>query len=505
MRTEQPQNNCHEKQNDCGYIAKERNRYFTGKYMTARDFADEQSYFLSHHRLHNRLLHGWGIVCGLKVIRHPSPNCKATWVVIQPGIALDCCGRELIIECETAYKLPLPKTSTNGQQSHPGIDTANPAAAAGDATQPESASENEEAAPGDDDEINEPFLLVLRYVEEESEHVPALYSEGHCDPSRKEANRIREKAVLDVVRLDDVDQNCWRDPEGDPEARCRDDCAEDLPGPGGSCLKPFCPCGHVVPLALITPTDWPGGDFDIDLRGRRYLPKPPEFLTHIVDTNWTHGGEVTLEEINNDWNGRLEVRFDRKLLPADGDRTGIGPFTFVVQYGGVQQAMEFLPYDSEYPPTLEDDCLAVFTIDPDYINTRRDRRSKTIVDNFVYVTIKCNYILDCHDNPVDGDFPRALFPTGDGVPGGTFESWFRVVYESDYDQDEDRPSDDYEDRPKGRHEDRPRDDDENQPKDRYKDRPRGDDEDQPKDRNKNRPKPRSKNPYNDRSEVRKEE
>jgi hypothetical protein len=74
---------------------------------------------------------------------------------------------------------------------------------------------------------------------------------------------------------------------------------------------------------------------------------------------------------------------------------------------------------------------------------------------------------------VDGDFPRALFPTGDGVPGGTFESWFRVVYQNDYDQGEDRPRD-------------------------Y-------DEGLPKDRNKNRPKPRSENGQTNRSEVPKEE
>jgi hypothetical protein len=278
--------------------------------------------------------------------------------------------------------------------------------------------------------MREPFLLVLRYVEEETERVPALYSEGECDPSRKEANRIREKAVFDVVRLDDVEGNCWLNPGGDPEAPCRDDCADDLPGPGRSCLNPVCPCGHVVPLALITPNETAEG-FEIDLLGRRYLPTPPEFLTHIVDINWPHGGELTLEEIQNDLNGRLEVRFDRKLLAADGEATGIGPFTFVVEIGGVQRNLEFLPYDGDHPPTVEDDCLAVFQIDQDYITTRRDARRKTIEGTVVHVTLKCDFILDCHNNPVDGNFLRGRFPTGDGVPGGVFESWFHVVYAAD--------------------------------------------------------------------------
>ena len=58
---------------DCGLIVSERNRYFTGKYMAARDFQGEQEYLLNRHRLHQRLLHGWGIVCGLRVRRHPDP------------------------------------------------------------------------------------------------------------------------------------------------------------------------------------------------------------------------------------------------------------------------------------------------------------------------------------------------------------------------------------------------------------------------------------------------
>ena len=69
--------------------ASERNRFFTGKSMTARDFTDEQRYFLSRHWLHNRLLHGWGIVCGLRVRYHWNPDCRDRWVIVEPGIAID--------------------------------------------------------------------------------------------------------------------------------------------------------------------------------------------------------------------------------------------------------------------------------------------------------------------------------------------------------------------------------------------------------------------------------
>src|SRR5947209_3916492 len=116
MRTREPQKKCRcedknkcrcEGQGACGFVAAERNRYFTGKYMAARDFADEQAYFLSHQRLHNRLLHGWGVVCGLGVTRHPNPDCGSRWIIVHPGVALDCCGRELILRCATPFELPL--------------------------------------------------------------------------------------------------------------------------------------------------------------------------------------------------------------------------------------------------------------------------------------------------------------------------------------------------------------------------------------------------------------
>ena len=44
--------------NNLQYSAGERNRYFYGKLMTARDFEDEQTYFNDKRRLGNRALHG---------------------------------------------------------------------------------------------------------------------------------------------------------------------------------------------------------------------------------------------------------------------------------------------------------------------------------------------------------------------------------------------------------------------------------------------------------------
>ena len=49
----------------------ERVRYFPRQLMTAEDMRTEQAYFVERLRRHNRLLHGWGIICGLQVLpRH---------------------------------------------------------------------------------------------------------------------------------------------------------------------------------------------------------------------------------------------------------------------------------------------------------------------------------------------------------------------------------------------------------------------------------------------------
>lgn len=381
MVIEQERTKCRE---ECGAVVTERNRYFTGKCMTARDFRADPDYLLSHHRLHNRLLHGWGIVCGLRVTRHKNKDCP-NWVVVRSGIALDCCGRELVLACDTPYELALP-------------------------------------------DAGEPVRLVLclRYCEEQVEHLPVLFHEGECSPDRREANRVREVVRLELRELSELDPDCWRERETGMDAPCRDDCDDGAPCRDVGCVEPWCPCGSCVPLAVIEyDPAHPERPFEIDQDGRRQLPLPSDYVTRIVGINWPHGGELTLQELE-DGGGRLEVRFDRRILPAEGEASGISEFTFVVQYGGIQQDLEFLPFERDTPPSLDedDDCLAVFTIDPAYLDRRRHREN--IAGSSVYVALKCDFIVDCHGNAVSGKHLGGRLASGDGLPGGIFESWFRV-------------------------------------------------------------------------------
>jgi hypothetical protein len=84
---------------DCRDGTLTRNRFFTGKLLSADDLAQEQAYERTKHRRHNRLLHGVGIVRGLAVGLEPRPGGGDPAIVVSPGVALDPNGDELVV-CE---------------------------------------------------------------------------------------------------------------------------------------------------------------------------------------------------------------------------------------------------------------------------------------------------------------------------------------------------------------------------------------------------------------------
>lgn len=81
----------------CGLHVPQRNAYFDGKMLTARDLTAEQTYHNGLRHLGHSVLHGMGTVCGLKVQSHPQDDCKKTHVVLTRGMALSCCGQEIIV------------------------------------------------------------------------------------------------------------------------------------------------------------------------------------------------------------------------------------------------------------------------------------------------------------------------------------------------------------------------------------------------------------------------
>ena len=74
--------------------------YFDGQALTAADFRTEQDYHRNMRYLHNRLLHGWGIVDGLDV------DNDGAAVRVGPGVAIDARGRELVLPERVGVDLP---------------------------------------------------------------------------------------------------------------------------------------------------------------------------------------------------------------------------------------------------------------------------------------------------------------------------------------------------------------------------------------------------------------
>jgi hypothetical protein len=68
-----------------------RNHYFYGKLMDELHFQMEQSYSNQKRWLLNRLSLGAGVLCGLQVTEHEGQVC------VQPGVAIDALGREIIV------------------------------------------------------------------------------------------------------------------------------------------------------------------------------------------------------------------------------------------------------------------------------------------------------------------------------------------------------------------------------------------------------------------------
>jgi DNA-binding beta-propeller fold protein YncE len=186
-----------------------RNNYFTGKLLVERDFTDEQRYLLGKLRRHNQRLHGKGVVCGLKVKQHPNPACQSQYVVIEPGTAIDCCGRELLVSREEFFDFRARLLDVWKQQHGEAVAF--------------------QGAPT--------FQICIRYTECHTEDVPALFDECGCDDTACKPNRILDGYEFDVIL--------------DPERQAHD--------PIGVRLQWCCTVNSARALAIALDENTPGG------------------------------------------------------------------------------------------------------------------------------------------------------------------------------------------------------------------------------------------------------
>ena len=156
-----------------------RPRYFHGQLLDVRHFESEQAYFIRKERLLNRLVLGFGVVCGLDVQLGPDDQS----VVVMPGLALDKQGREIVVPV-ASKPLAVPSRPAPDPQP-PGDSTA--------AARNGGRSSREEEGGCEDDWVH----LVVCYEECRTDPEPVLG--GGCDTtSRCSPGAIREGYSLSL-------------------------------------------------------------------------------------------------------------------------------------------------------------------------------------------------------------------------------------------------------------------------------------------------------------------
>lgn len=82
-----------------------RPHFFAGQLLTAADLDLDQEYLSRKRSIHDRWLHGWGVVCGLEVESSGDDT-----IVVSPGVAVDGHGREIVVPAAAPLRIERPES-----------------------------------------------------------------------------------------------------------------------------------------------------------------------------------------------------------------------------------------------------------------------------------------------------------------------------------------------------------------------------------------------------------
>lgn len=433
----------------CGVCATsyfERNNYFYGKQFTVRDLLQEQSYLNGKRQLINRMVLGWGVVCGLDVRWRDDTKRE---LVVTNGMALDCCGHEIIV-CEDRY-LDLSK-EIKAEASNRALDKQN--------------------------YVEGKYMLCLEYEKCKTEPVdlPPLGCEKE---GRVEYNRVRDGYKL---RLKLWDEACAKQPYGHVRCLCRFKHESGSMRAERSCQTPTihehlcsdlqegcpqCECCDCVVLATIytkppakegqleVAQQQQGGNEGVDVQldtctDRRLVYNNSLLydliychhgdLPHIVDFSWR---EHTYPDRTIEWetfvqmmNDGLTVYFDRQM-----DENSLNKHTFLVSYllrdsGTGTYLQKRIPVQDVTTGDDKDCYTATFVPRKRWLDNELKPDESELVANpkfsddgvDVEITLRGSRIWSAQDKKgLDGEFLADKLPTGNGTQGGDFVDWFRVL------------------------------------------------------------------------------
>ena len=405
-------------------------RYFHGQMLVANDLQTEQDYFREKLKLLNRCLHGYGTVCGLKVVPlrdgskyesdyetpepyeqqqqgdsyddqqqqqqsqyQPEKHRRHPRVRIECGLALDCEGNELIVREPLTVDLWRELSESERKQLEDDIDR------------------NERPRPR--------VYVSICYCVEPLDPVRPVIPDA-CSAVEKECvySKLRDKVKVKVS---------LRRPEAD---HCHDNCC-------GKC-KDKC-------LLLAMVLFERGRPIVVRNDVRRWVT-PYEPVT-ITGVNWVHGAEnyTPAEARKILQRDGLTIQFSRPILAETINKGVVDVFVF---QGGRGQHGGIYYLDGDVT-TTNDNRHIVFKYTARESLQHADR---------VFIVVRTDFILDRCCRPVDGNHtggrvpllpafqenaPEAGMPkaatvcvdpprrygawtSGNGASGGAFESWFYI-------------------------------------------------------------------------------
>ncbi len=426
----------------------ERVKYFYGQLLGVREFQSEQSYFFEKHRLHNRYLHGYGVICGLEVepcsshdpcgeppkpeptepppkgdprqgepaqheqgkaptnalvrqhVLGPLEMPKSLCIQVDCGIALDCQGNEIVV--------PWPKQL----------------------------------------DVLEVLGCDARkyFLEGRKAYVSVCYVARPVEPVRPVSADSCGGLLPDCVPSRLRDDYCikvtWEEPPHDRSCSpCKNPCCE--------------PC-----LALAAIGWTPELGLWIDNSIRRSIS--PYVTTKVVGVSWVHDGTYRAGDVDQMLRHGLEIEFSDDVYTATLRRGVID--VWVLQAGGGRRGdIYYVPVDIEPSNKAGELSRSV------KVRASSNKGDRIDPGDRVLIQLRSAHVLDRCCRPVDGDHIGGFVPqlgkytlngpmllntpihppcrrpdpvfgrwtSGNGTPSGNFESWFYVGGDRDEEDEED--------------------------------------------------------------------
>jgi hypothetical protein len=372
----------------CGAIPElARLRYFHGQPLGALDLRREQSYHREKARLHNRLHHGWGFVCGLDIEiapRKPHDECDTdptvAEVIVMPGAALDCLGNDIVVR----HPRPVYVDRLLDRRALERL-TKQPAT----------------------------VYLTLCFQETPIDPMRPLLT-GGCEPTPE----CEHGRILETYRI----------------------CATlERPSQGPAC-EPCCGACDEACLELVAIRDFKPGEplrqEQLDIAGRRALALHE--LSEIVGINWVHGATYSRDDANALLDDGIQLWFSRRVRVATLTR-GVVELTGIES--GAGRSASTYNIEGHFVGLPQDEYT-------DRLTYSRTTSETLQYGDRLLITVRGDFILDecCRaldGNHIGGGVPLAGDPkygplggapervcpprkSGDGIEGGDFVSWIYV-------------------------------------------------------------------------------